>query len=65
MVNGGSILTNSSFIHESLKQIWKQWPTWETTQYDRNVILTIIGHKKKRMKFPVTIMVSWETNSYT
>ena len=23
LVNGGSILTNSSFVHESLKQIWK------------------------------------------
>ena len=32
------------------------------TQYDLNVILTIIGHKKKRMKFLVTIMISWETN---
>ena len=44
LVNVGSILPNSSFIHESVSKIGSK-PSLEMTQYDLNDILTIIGHK--------------------
>jgi len=44
LVNVGSILPNSSFIHESVSKIGSK-PSLEMTQYDINNKITIKGHK--------------------